>query len=178
MNLSSSFVKYLGTQIQTRRRLIQIIFKIQGFNIAVSLQTNIPLQGKFASFINNPSALYSKITKSLVNSVNSGLFQNYLQAESQNLNITSFTNSTILSVQSNKYIIKVPNNKTYKNNKNNNRNIKSIIYVVIIITVILIFVKIIYDIQTKKKQIDFVKLETLNLKTSDIVISINENNNK
>jgi hypothetical protein len=178
MNLSSTFVKYLGTQIQTRRRLIQIIFKIQGFNIAVSLQTNIPLQGKYSSFANNPNALYSQITTNLVNSVNSGLFTSYLQAASFNLNITTFSNSTLLSVKSDDYIIEKPTPKGENRTSNPDTDFKSIIYVILFTTGIAILLKISYNTQTKKEPFDCVKLTSFNLTTttSDIVITINENN--
>ena len=177
MNISSAFIKYLGSDIQSRRKLFRYIFELQGFNIQISLQTNIPLQDKFASFINNPTTLYSTITTNLINSVNSGLFQNYLQTASQNLNITNFANSTILSVQTDKYIIKVPdNNKIYKNN--NNRDFKSIVYVILFTLGISILVKISYDFQTKKKPCECVKLTSLNLNldVNEINVNINEPN--
>jgi hypothetical protein len=176
MNLSSTFVKYLGTQIQTRRRLIQIIFKIQGFNIAVSLQTNIPLQGKYSSFVNNPNALYSQITTNLVNSVNSGLFTSYLQAESLNLNITTFSNSTILSVKSDDYVIREPIPKGENRTSNPDTDFKSIIYIILFTTGIAILLKISYNTHTKKEPFGCVKLTSFNLTTttSDIVITINE----
>jgi hypothetical protein len=177
MNLNSSFVKYLGTQIQTRRRLIQIIFKIQGFNIAVSLQTNIPLQGKYSSFANNPNALYSQITTNLVNSVNSGLFTFYLQAESLNLNITTFSNSTLLSVKSDDYVIQQPTPKGEIRTSNPDTDFKSIIYVILFTIGIAILLKISYNTQTKKESFSCVKITSFNLTTtttSDIVITINE----
>jgi hypothetical protein len=178
MNISSSFIKYLGSDIQTRRRLFRYIFELQGFNIQISLQTNIPLQGKFASFINNPSALYSTITTNLVNSVNSGLFQNYLQTASNSLNITNFSNSTILSVETDKYVvIKIPdNNKTYKNNNNNNTDFKSIIYVILFTLGISILLKISYDFQTKKKPCECVKFTSFNLTLDVNEINVNEPN--
>ena len=176
MNLSSSFVKYLGTHIQTTRRLIQIIFKIQGFNIAVSLQTNIPLQGKYSSFVNNPNALYSQITTNLVNSVKSGLFTSYLQAASFNLNITTFSNSTILSVKSDDYVIQEPTPKGEIRTSNPDTDFKSIIYVILFTIGIAILLKISYNIQTKKEPFDCFKLTSINLTSSDIVITINENN--
>jgi len=175
MNISSSFIKYIGSDIQSRRKLFRYIFELQGFNIQVYLQTNIPLEDKFASFINNPRALYSTITTNLVNSVSSGLFQNYLQAASNALKITNFANSTILSVQTDNYIIKAPNsNKTYKNN--NNTDFKSIIYVVLFTIIILTLVKISYDFQTKKKPCECVKFTSLNLTldVNEINININE----
>jgi hypothetical protein len=177
MNLNSSFVKYLGSQIQSRRKLFKTIFNLQGFNIAASLQTDIPLQGKYSSFVNNPSALYSEITTNLVNSVNSGLFTSYLQEASLNLNITSFENSNILSVKSDDYVIQNPNPKDEirTSNPETDTTINSIIYIVLFTTGILILVKISYEFQTKKKPFGCVKLTSLNLTTSDIVININEN---
>ena len=164
MIISSSFIKYIGSDIVSRRRLIRYIFELQGFNIQVSLQTNIPLQGKFASFIKNPAALYSTITTNLVNAVSSGLFQNYLQYESLNLNISSFKNSTILSVQTDHFIIKVPTNN--KPSTNNTTDFKSILYVILFTLGIVILVKIVYDIQTKKNPFWWVKLRSVNLKNN------------
>jgi hypothetical protein len=177
MNLSSSLVKYIGSEIKIRRKLIQTMFQLQGFNIEVSLQTNIPLQGKYSSFVKNPTALYSQITTNLVNSVIYGLFTSYLQEESLNLNITSFTNSIILSVKSDNYVIQNPNPKDeiWTSNPETDTTINSIIYIVLFTTGILILVKISYEFQTKKKPFGCVKLTSLNLTTSDIVININEN---
>lgn len=161
MNISSSFIKYIESNIVSRRRLIHYIFELQGFNIQVSLQTNIPLQGKFASFIKKPAALYSTITTNLVNAVSSGLFQNYLQYESLNLNISNFKKSTILSVQTDHFIIKVPTNN--KPSTNNTTDFKSILYVILFTLGIVILVKIVYDIQTKKNPFWWVKLRSVNL---------------
>jgi hypothetical protein len=180
MNISSSFVKYIGSKIKIRRKLIETIFKLQGFNIEISLQTNIPLQGKYSSFVTNPTALYSEITTNLVNSVNSGLFTSYLQEASLNLNIVSFENSTVLSVKSDNYVIEKPNTeiRSFNPDKDMKKDINSIIYVILFTIIILTLVKISYEHQTKKKPFTCVKLTSLNLTTSDIVITVNENNQK
>jgi hypothetical protein len=159
MNISSSFIKYIGSKIQSRRRLIHYIFKLHGFNIEVSLQTNLPLQGKYSSFVTNPTALYSQITINLVNSVNSGLFTSYLQRESLNLNISSFANSTILSVKSDNYVIQKPIPKGKIRTYNPDTDYKSIIYVILFSIGILILVKISYEYQTNKKPFDCAKLK-------------------
>ena len=101
MNISASYVEYIGSSLKTARRLS--IFKIQGYNIIVTLKTTLPLQGQ-----TNPQLLYSTITGNLINSVNSGLFTTYLISASNALGITSFLNSSILSVHIDDYIIKEP----------------------------------------------------------------------
>jgi hypothetical protein len=135
MNISSSFVKYIGTIIQTRRRLIN-----QVFNIVVSLQTSIPLQGKFASFQSNPSALYLTLTTNLEYSVESGAFLQALPP--------SFENSTVLSVENGKYVVIEPPSDKSPIKKTDDL---SILYVVLFLLGILVFVKIGYDVQTKKQ---------------------------
>jgi len=132
MNISASFVKYIGTIVQTRRRLLNKVF-----NLIVLLQTTIPLEGQFASFKSNPSALYLSLTTNLENSVDSGAFVKSLPP--------SFANSTILSVENGKYVVispPVPIKKTAD---------LSILYIVLFLLGILVFVKIGYDVQTKKK---------------------------
>jgi small nuclear ribonucleoprotein (snRNP)-like protein len=146
MNLSISFITYKGCEIQTRRRLNSFLFSLQGYNIVVSLQTNIPLQGKFSSFSNNPNTLYSLITTNLINSVNSGVFTSYLQAASLNLNITSFANSTISSVKSDEYTILIPKNDKGSTHK---LDINSIIYVILFSGGIIILLLISYHCKSK-----------------------------
>ena len=129
MNISSSFVKYTGTIVQTRRRLINHVY-----NIIVSLQTTIPLQGQFAK---NPSALYLSLIANLEKSVDLGDFMKALPP--------SFANSTILSVENGKYVvIEPPMDKP-------GTDVHSIIYIVLFLLGILALVKIAYDVQTQKQ---------------------------
>jgi len=129
MNISSSFVKYIGTMVQTRRRLINHLY-----NIIVSLQTTIPLQGQF---VRNPGALYLSLIANLEKSVDSGDFMKALPP--------SFANSTILSVENGKYvIIEPPMDKP-------GTDVHSIIYIVLFLLGILALVKIAYDVQTQKQ---------------------------
>ena len=148
MNLSISFITYKGCEIQTRRSLNSFLFFLQGYNIVVSLQTNIPLQGKFSSFINNPNTLYSSITTNLINSVNSGVFTSYLQTASLNLNITSFANSTISSVESDEYTILIPKND--KGSNTHKLDINSIIYVILFSGGIIVLLLISYHFKGKE----------------------------
>ena len=132
MDISASFIKYIGTVVQSRRRLIN-----QVFNVIVSLQTTIPLQGQYASFQSNPSALYLSLTTSLENSVDSGAFVKALPP--------SFANSTVLSVENGKYVVIEPATAIQKTID------LSILYVVMFLLGILVLVKIGYDVQTKKQ---------------------------
>ena len=132
MDISASFIKYIGTIVQSRRRLIN-----QVFNVIVSLQTTIPLQGQYASFQSNPSALYLSLTTSLENSVDSGAFVKALPP--------SFANSTVLSVENGKYVVIEPATAIKKPVD------LSILYVVLCLLGILVLVKIGYDVQTKKQ---------------------------
>ena len=149
MNISSSFVKYIGTIVQTRRRLINRLY-----NIIVSLQTTIPLQGQFAK---NPGALYLLLIANLEKSVDSGDFMKALPP--------SFANSTILSVENGKYVvIEPPTDKPGESKTDFN----SIIYIVLFLIGILALVKIAYDIQTQKqwyqKSLLFLKEESKKIK--------------
>ena len=129
MSISSSFVKYTGTIVQTRRRLINHVY-----NIIVSLQTTIPLQGQF---VHNPSALYLSLIANLEKSVDLGDFMKALPP--------SFANSTILSVENGKYVvIEPPMDKP-------GTDVHSIIYIVLFLLGILALVKIAYDVQTQKQ---------------------------
>jgi hypothetical protein len=146
MSISSSFVKYTGTIVQTRRRLINHVY-----NIIVSLQTTIPLQGQFAR---NPNALYLLLIANLEKSVESGDFMKALPP--------SFANSTILSVENGKYVvIEPPKDKP-------GTDVHSIIYIVLFLLGILVIVKIAYDVQTQKqwyrKSLLFLQEESKKLK--------------
>ena len=154
MNISDKYVEYVGSEIKNRRRLIEYIIKIKGYNIAIILQTNIPLQGKYASFINNPSMLYQTITKSLVNAVNTGTFTKFLQAASNGLNITSFSNSTILSIESDPFIIKDPSPKKDKKDKT---DVESILYVLLFSFLLVCVIKLFYVLKEKKWNITCIK---------------------
>ena len=109
MNISDSYVEYIGSTIKTRRLSI---FKILGFNIIVTLKTTIPLQSQ-----RGPSSLYKILTTNLINAVNSGLFTTYLIKVSNTLGITSFANSSITSVQNDDYVINEPYKPHIKENK-------------------------------------------------------------
>lgn len=100
MNISESYVEYIGSTLKTRRLSI---FKILGFNIIVTLKTTIPLQSQ-----RDPSSLYKRLTSNLINSVNSGLFTSYLITASNTFGITSFANASISSVQNDDYVITEP----------------------------------------------------------------------
>ena len=152
MNISSSFVKYIGTTVQTRRRLINHLY-----NIIVSLQTTIPLQGQF---VRNPGALYLLLIANLEKSVDSGDFMKALPP--------SFANSTILSVENEKYVIIEPPTDKAKTDFN------SIIYIVLFLLGILVIVKIAYDVQTQKqwyqKSLLFLHLCTIKTPTLSAVM--------
>ena len=124
--------------MESRRRLSN-----QMYNIVVSLKTTIPLQGIFAVYTTNPSMLYSTLTTNLVNSVNSGVFTQYLQTSSP-----SFANSTVLSLENDKYIITDPNPDK---KKNANVDFYSIIYVALFSLVIMALVIIHYIFQRKQR---------------------------
>ena len=121
MNISDSYVEYIGSTIKTRRLSI---FRILGFNIIITLKTTIPLRGKYSL---NPGSLYTTLTTNLINSVNSGLFTSYLLTASNKLNISSFINSSITSVQSDNYVIKEPDEHDIKTK---NQNIYTTVYII------------------------------------------------
>jgi len=173
MNISASYVEYIGSSIKTRRLSI---FKLLGFNIIVSLKTTIPLQGKFSL---NPETLYSMITTNLINSVNSGLFTSYLLTASNNLNITNFVNSSISSVQNDKYVIQDPNKPNYPDKNNDNDNDDIYIKIYIIFSVLLSLYLILYFVWLRKKYLNNIRrLRNLfegMINTDDISIRIVEN---
>jgi len=135
MNISRSFVKYIGTSLYSRRRLM--FFKMQGYNIMVLLQINIPLSGSFSQFKTNPEKLYTSLTTKLGNSVNSGNFTQYLQAISSN-----FTNTSILSVEYDKYVVINPDTDNKKTPKT---DFLSIIYVILFSFGVVVIIKVGYD---------------------------------
>jgi hypothetical protein len=168
MNISASYVEYIGSALKTRRLTI---FKIQGYNIIVTVKTTLPLLGQ-----TNPKLLYSTITGNLVSSVNSGLFTTYLIIASNALGITSFANSSILSVQNDDYIIQEPYNDYIKDKKKDYTNYK-IIY--IIFGVLLSVYLILYFIWFRKRYLNKIKrlrrLVEKMINTDDISIRIVEN---
>jgi hypothetical protein len=143
MNISTSFVKYIGTSLQARRILKQLFFKKQGYNIIVLLQTTIPLSGIFAEYKTNPTQLFSSLTAKMVSSVNSGDFAQYLQANSP-----SFANTTILSVENDNYVIVEPRPKKKDDFKT---DVLSIIYVILFSIGVVIVIKISYMIRKRFK---------------------------
>jgi hypothetical protein len=168
MNISTSYVEYIGSSLKTRRLTI---FKIQGYNIIVTLKTTLPLLGQ-----TNPKLLYSTITGNLVNSVNSGLFTSYLITASNTLGIISFLNSSILSVHNDDYIIQEPDKPYIKGVKNVYTNYKTI-YIIFgaLLSVYLIF----YFIWFRKRYLNKIKrlrnLVDNMINTDDISIHIVEN---
>ena len=144
MNISASFVKYIGTSLQARRVLNLLFFKTQGYNIIVLLQTTIPLSGTFAKYKTNPTQLFSALTAKMVSSVSSGDFAQYLQAKSP-----SFANTTILSVENDNYVIVEPRPKKKDNFKT---DVLSIIYVILFSICVVIIIKIGYMIRKRLKR--------------------------
>ena len=144
MNVSETYVEYIGSTLKTRRLSI---FRILGFNIIVTLKTTIPLQSQ-----RDPSSLYADLTSNLINSVNSGLFTSYLMTASNTLGITSFANSSISSVQNDDYVIKEPYKPRIKENENETSYNYNIIY--IIFGVLLSVYLLLYFVWLRKKYLN------------------------
>ena len=176
MNISDSYVEYIGSTIKTRRLSI---FRILGFNIIITLKTTIPLRGKYSL---NPSSLYTTLTTNLINSVNSGLFTSYLLTASNKLNISSFINSSITSVQSDNYVIKEPDEHDIKTK---NQNIYTTVYIIffsmlsIYLLLYLIWIRRKYRRKIQVLCDYFKNINTVNnvntVNTDDILIRITEN---
>ena len=167
MNISDSYVKYVGSTLKTRRLSI---FKSLGFNIIVTLKTTIPLQDE-----TDPNALYTTITTNLINSVNSGLFTTYLITASNTLGTTSFANVSILYVQNDDYVIKQPDKLDIKEKET--PKIYTTIY--IIFGVLLSVYLLMYFVWLRKKYLNNIRrLRNLfegMINTDDISIRIVEN---
>jgi hypothetical protein len=167
MNISDSYVKYVGSTLKTRRLSI---FKSLGFNIIITLKTTIPLQDE-----TDPNALYTTITTNLINSVNSGLFTTYLITASNTLGTTSFANVSILSVQNDDYVIKQPDKLDIKEKET--PKIYTTIY--IIFGVLLSVYLLMYFLWLRKKYLNNIRrLRNLfegMINTDDISIRIVEN---
>ena len=144
MNISESYIEYIGSTLKTRRLSI---FRILGYNIIVTLKTTIPLQSQ-----RDPSSLYADLTSNLINSVNSGLFTSYLMTASNTLGITSFANSSISSVQNDDYVIKEPYKPRIKGNENETFYNYNIIY--IIFGVLLSVYLLLYFVWLRKKYLN------------------------
>jgi hypothetical protein len=167
MNISESYIEYIGSTLKTRRLSI---FRILGFNIVVTLKTTIPLQNQRV-----PSSLYEILTTNLINSVNSGLFTSYLITASNTLGINSFANVSILSVQNDDYVIKEPYKPDIKEKET--PKIHTTIY--IIFGVILSVYLLMYFVWLWKKYLNNIRrLRNLfegMINTDDITIRIVEN---
>ena len=144
MNISDTYVKYIGSTLKTRRLSI---FRILGYNIIVTLKTTIPLQSQ-----RDPSLLYTKLTTNLINSVNSGLFTSYLITASNTLGINTFVNVSILSVENDDYVIKEPYKPDIKENENETSYNYNIIY--IIFGVLLSVYLLLYFVWLRKKYVN------------------------
>jgi hypothetical protein len=167
MNISESYIEYIGSTLKTRRLSI---FRILGFNIVVTLKTTIPLQNQRV-----PSSLYEILTTNLINSVNSGLFTSYLITASNTLGINSFANVSILSVQNDDYVIKEP----YKPDIKEKETPKIYTTIYIIFGVILSVYLLMYFVWLWKKYLNNIRrLRNLfegMINTDDITIRIVEN---
>jgi hypothetical protein len=167
MNISDTYVEYIGSTLKTRRLSI---FRILGYNIIVTLKTTIPLQNQ-----RDPSSLYATLTSNLINSVNSGLFTTYLITASNTLGINTFANVSILSVQNDDYVIKEPY-KPYIKEKETPK-IYTTIY--IIFGVLLSVYLLMYFVWLRKKYLNNIRrLRNLfegMINTDDISIRIVEN---
>jgi hypothetical protein len=165
MNISASFLEYIGSNINPVQKILKYIILTQNYNIIVSLQVNIPLQGQYSTFSKNPSILYSLITTNLINSVNTGLFTVYLQAASIAFNSTNFANSTILSVQNDNFIIQNPKNDSRRNKiRTFNTDVESILYVILFSSLIIIVFTIYFYFENIKKRIlGFINVDGLNV---------------
>ena len=167
MNISKSYVEYIGSTLKTRRLSI---FRILGYNIIVTLKTTIPLQSQ-----RDPSSLYTTLTSNLINSVNSGLFTTYLIIASKTLGITSFANASITSVQNDDYVITEPDKHYIK--RKETPKIYTTIY--IIFGVILSVYLLMYFVWLRKKYLNNIRrLRNLfegMINTDDISIRIIEN---
>ena len=172
MNISASYIEYIGSSLKTRRQLY--MFRILGFNIIVTLKTTIPIQGN-----TDPKILYSTLTTNLINSVNSGLFTTYLITSSNALGVISFANSTILSVKNDDYIIKEPDKPYINENENENETLIDYNTIYIIFGVLLLVYLILYFVWLRKKYNNKIRrLRSLfenMINTDDITIRIVEN---
>jgi hypothetical protein len=144
MNISDTYVEYIGSTLKTRRLSI---FRILGYNIIVTLKTTIPLQSQ-----RDPSSLYATLTTNLINSVNSGLFTSYLITASNTLGINTFANVSILSVENDDYVIKEPYKPDIKENENETSYNYNIIY--IIFGVLLSVYLLLYFVWLRKKYVN------------------------
>jgi hypothetical protein len=146
MNISDSYIEYIGSTLKTRRLSI---FKILGFNIIVTLKTTIPLQDETDS-----SSLYEILTTNLINSVNSGLFTSYLINASNTLGVTSFANVSILSVENDDYVITQPDKPYLNENENENETSYNYNTIYIIFGVLLFVYLILYFVWLRRKYIN------------------------
>ena len=169
MNISDTYVEYIGSTLKTRRLSI---FRILGFNIIVTLKTTIPLQSQ-----RDPSSLYEILTTNLINSVNLGLFTTYLITASNTLGITSFSNSSIASVQNDDYVIKEPDTDKPHIKEKETPKIYTTIYIIFV--VFLSFYLLMYFVWLWKKYLNNIRrLRNLfegMINTDDITIRIVEN---
>ena len=146
MNISDTYVEYIGSTLKTRRLSI---FRILGYNIIVTLKTTIPLQSQ-----RDPSSLYATLTTNLINSVNSGLFTTYLITASNTLGITSFANSSITSVQNDDYVIKQPDKPRIKEKEKENKTSNNYNIIYIIFGVLLSVYLLLYFVWLRKKYLN------------------------
>lgn len=132
MNISKTYLRILqpDTKIKTPMSFAHLL----GFNLLVKLQTAIPLSNEFSKYKTEPNTIYSLLTNKLAQSVSSGNFINQLQLLSSSQNISTFVNSSVLSITNGKYLVENSAEKSHQN-----PNIKSVVNV-IIITLVFAFV--------------------------------------
>ena len=156
MNISKFYVKYLQSDIRTK---IQVnlfkSIKLLGFNVIVKLHTSIPLQGHYNKYAMDPYKLYNTLTNKLINSVNSGNFITQLQILSANLNTSTFSNATVLTISNDDYQVIVPKQEKNKKQAESESALESIISVIGLTLLLFMLSYTAYRIQTNSLKCPF-----------------------
>ena len=103
MNISADFVTFVSSSVSKDIKIGNI--KLLSFNLIATTKTSIPLQGKYSTFISNPTSLYTSLSNTMNDAVSNGIFTSYLVAVSLKMNSTATVSASISSITISSVII-------------------------------------------------------------------------
>jgi hypothetical protein len=97
MNISENFVTFVSSSVLQNRKMSNI--QLLSFNLIATTKTSIPLEGKYSSFLSDPSSLFTSLSNAMASAVLNGAFTNYLVVASLNLNSTSTVSASVSGIK-------------------------------------------------------------------------------
>jgi hypothetical protein len=103
MNISADFVTFVSSSVSIDVKIN--VVRLLSFTLTATTKTSIPLQGKYSTFISNPTSLYASLSNTINTAVSNGAFTSYLVAASLKMNSTTTASASIASISISSVII-------------------------------------------------------------------------